>query len=357
MNKHVRHLEDNKKTANVYEKIYVPLYELSPEYIHSAKGFINSALEEMGIRPEYLTNMTVFNIGTGREAYVFNDLGARNVYHADISEKAVSSVEKIIREKGWWGSMHTAICDVCTNPLPWQGIKFDLAYLNGVVHHFHDPVSGILNIANVIDDNGYFHVRLYRSGSFMFFVASMLRQIIHESEKEYFNNNEVLISQLCGIVNDPRSYMDFYDDVFVPYQWLFDPDELIELFNSIGFENKPYYRHIPYCHDAAADSDVEGLYTMSFKKTGKSENPHSKNLSLSSIDQLQGIDYKEEYIRNSVRLFLLLKSDILQMDIEDRAELASSIYRLTHIPAIRLSSQERHAELQRLLKGKVAKKL
>ncbi len=357
MNKNSRHIEDNKKTADVYQKIYGPLYDLSPEYVHSAKGFINKALSDMQIRPEHLTGMTVFNIGTGREAFVFNQMDTRNVYHADITQHAVSSVEKFIRANAWHGSMHTALCDVCTDKLPWKGVKFDLAYLNGVVHHFHDPVAGILNIADCIDDGGYFHARLYRSGSFLFFVASILRQIIHESEKEYFDENVDLISQLCGITEDPRSYMDFYDDVFVPYQWLFDPNELIELFNFIGFENKPYYKHIPYSHDAAADSDVEGLYTMSFRKTANVQNLHPEKFSLRSIDQFQGIDYKEDYIKNSVRLFLLLKSDILKMNIEARADLGASLYRLTRIPTISQPPAQRHAELQRIIQEKVTRKI
>ena len=357
MHKSARLIEDNKKTADVYQQIYEPLYNLSPEYVESAKGFINKALSSMQIHPESLAGMTVFNIGTGREAFVFERMGAKNVYHADISQHAVNSVQKFIQDNAWHGSMHTALCDACADALPWKNVKFDLAYLNGVVHHFHDPVSGIVNIAHSIADGGYFHVRLYRSGSFLFFVASILRQIIHESEKEYFHENEDLISQLCGITEDPRSYMDFYDDVFVPHQWLFDPDDLTALFQSIGFENKPTYHASSYSHDAARDSDEEGLYTMSFKKIGTVKNISGTKMTLQSVDQIDGIDYKEDFIKNSVRLFLLVKSDILKMNIEDRAELAASLYRLARIPTISQPPAQRHAELQRIIKEKVTRKL
>lgn len=66
-------------------------------------------------------------------------------------------------------------------------------------------------------DEGLFFFRIYRSGTFLFFLVSCLRQLVTPGERDYFLRNE---SQLMS--EHRFMFTDMIDDLFVPVIHLFD---------------------------------------------------------------------------------------------------------------------------------------
>lgn len=73
------------KMSETYSDIYQDQYNLDPKVVNYATKMIKKNLAEMGVSFRQIKKMNVLNVGTGIETIVFRKLGAKKVYHFDIS--------------------------------------------------------------------------------------------------------------------------------------------------------------------------------------------------------------------------------------------------------------------------------
>jgi len=86
-------------TEKVYSKIYHDKYNYHPRQIYYAKKNILKNLKQSGIKLRDLKEKNILNIGTGLEAVVFNKIGAKKIYHFDLSRRAVKNLTKLSKKK------------------------------------------------------------------------------------------------------------------------------------------------------------------------------------------------------------------------------------------------------------------
>lgn len=78
-------------------------------------------------------NKTVLNVGSGREAMAFERIGVKNVFLVDKSYQNIKNIRffnKINNTK-----IIPYHLDICSKNFIKKKFKYDLAYLNGVIHH------------------------------------------------------------------------------------------------------------------------------------------------------------------------------------------------------------------------------
>ena len=98
--------------TDVYKKIYGDFYSFREDALDYSRKIIKKNLAESEISLKELRNFNVLNVGPAREAKTFVDLGASNVYHFDISEVAVNTLEEL-KKNGGYNNLHTKKINIC----------------------------------------------------------------------------------------------------------------------------------------------------------------------------------------------------------------------------------------------------
>lgn len=70
----------------VYDHIYQSFYAFEKEAMKATRNLILKNLGEIGLSISELPSINVLNVGTGREALVFHELGAKQIFHFDVSD-------------------------------------------------------------------------------------------------------------------------------------------------------------------------------------------------------------------------------------------------------------------------------
>ena len=331
----------------VYAHIYQDIYSFREEQMAVARAQVSKNMAEMGISVDALKEMNVFNIGPGREAMAFHELGARNVHHVDVSEKPVNNFNALRDADPAFRNIHSTQQDICAaTPLDApEGIDF--VYLSGVVHHLYDPARALHNIFAALNANATVFLRIYRSGSLGFFCADFVRQFV-----SYDDVNIVLEVFRERFPEDSEEhkilYDDMYDNFFVPIQNLYDPAEVNRFFVHHGFEIPVTQTFVAYDH---ADSRFSGLgnslyYRLPGEYQAKAPIPFPRH-----EDQITDIPYREPFIRTTVEMmgkFLKIKDRIAA---HERAAVAIEVYKLGQIKRVKgpVSALERHQAIQEIL--------
>ncbi len=185
-------------------------------------------LKKMGISLESLSDMRVMNIGTGREAVAFSNLGAKFVSHYDYSKDNVERLNKYIKTNNIENKIASTHADIVEYKLPPK--QFDLVYVHGVVQHFSHPGKGLLNIINSMKQDGMIWLYFYRSGTFSHLCISMIRDLISatKNDHEYYN--------FVSLMGSDLSAQGFMDNCFCEYVNLFNPQTHISFVEDCGLE-------------------------------------------------------------------------------------------------------------------------
>ena len=206
----------------------------APEVIQAYRRSIESDLAKAGIAVEQLRDWTVMDVGTGRQAIVFHQLGAKSVHHYDQSPHNVQNLNRFITDRALAKQLQSQCADLVTDPLPQN--FFDFMYLNGVVQHFSHTGAGLRNCVQALKRGGYLWVYFYRSGTFLMFVLSMIRDVIQgyaADVREHFVNSTLLYSD---IVQPNLHISNIMDDLFVPYIHLYSPTSYIAFLQTYGLD-------------------------------------------------------------------------------------------------------------------------
>ncbi len=292
-----------KLMTKTYQDTYEDRYNLNPRLISYYKKIFKKNLKEMKISISDLKKKTVLNVGTGLESVVFHILGAKKVYHCDISSKAHKSAKKHSKK---YNRLLSKQLDLSSEKLVLPE-KVDIIYLYGVFHHFNNPKFALQNLINVLNPNGRIFIRNYSSGSMLFFIADYIRKFIPKTKQSlikknfnerfgnfklnhrYWNSNFItyLYSDLC------------VDHSCVPTLNLFNANKFQKYFEHHNFQNLNKKHYPDYFHKDYLNKNLV-MQSFIFKNLNKNKIKLRKKF-LKNEDQLK-INYKEKYIKNTVKL-------------------------------------------------------
>lgn len=270
------------------------------------KKVVADDLRKANFSLKRLNNSVVMNVGTGRESYALQSLGAKNVFHYDISKEHVNKFKKIIKNDKI-ENISSKNLDLCKKKIPEE--FFDFVYLNGIVHHFSYVDKGLDNCARSVKLNGKIWLYFYRSGTFKWFVCQMIRELINESElDDYFKNSSTLFSYGS---HDNASTTRIMDDFFAPFIWLYTPKMYCDFMKKYGFVlekkiNSKNFKSIDF-------KNLHHSSILVFKRTKLLKSNHIPEIlnNENSIDQLNSKIYKDERTKLLIKNFKKLKSKLL----------------------------------------------
>lgn len=124
-----------------------------PEVLRDYQVSITTDMAKSGISLEKIKDFDMMDVGTGRQAVTFSNLGAKKVNHFDISPENVERVKQYIAAHPE-SRLTTTCADLVEDKLPSE--VFDLVYLNGIVQHFSNVERGLLNCMQAVKMGGYF---------------------------------------------------------------------------------------------------------------------------------------------------------------------------------------------------------
>lgn len=287
----------------------------------------------------------------------FHQLGARRVFHRDISPRGVQAIQKLQAEDPAYNTISTRQMDVCEGTDWGVDEPVDYIYLYGVLHHFYDPATAVRQMRKVLKPGGRCFFRIYRSGSLAFYVVDALRKIVQYADRD-------LVTELFRRKH-PEShwqiYMGLYDDLFVPVVGLYDPKALNAYFGRAGLRVTVAQESVPYDH---ANTQVSGQgVSLFYEWTGDAAGTRFDEPFPPHIDQLTDIRYREPHIRTTNALFRDFIAAAPTLDRRAVIEAALSLHEGGQLYRYHrtVRSEEVHRELQKLLKsvlvrGRISKK-
>jgi len=204
--------------------------------IDSIKAYedeIKKNLYKMKVSINSLKDMYILNIGTGREAIAFSNLGAKKVTHFDYSFLNVERMKKFIQKNNLKNIIETKNVDIVDYKLP--PLSFDLVYTHGVVQHFSHPGKGLKNLINSMKKNGLIWLYFYRSGTFQHFCFEMIRDLIQDTKNpEVYYLSMSLIN--CEKKDSNLFISGFMDNCFPGHANLYTPDTYISFVKECGLK-------------------------------------------------------------------------------------------------------------------------
>lgn len=338
--------DHDRAMREVYAHIYQDRYAFEPRAMQAVRERIAKNLDEFGISRDDLARMNVLNVGPSREVMALHEMGARRIFHFDISDLAVGALLRVRESSPAFSNIHSEQRDLCSpEPLPVdEGIDF--VYLSGIVHHLHDPKQAMENVIACLNPGAKLFIRIYRSGCMAFFCADFVRHFIGFEDREVV---DAVFRRLHPAFTPEEKvlYEDLWDNFFVPVQNLFDPSAVHRFFESRGLSvaistEIPAYDH----ENSRNDGQGVSLYYVLNGRPKEADTPFPPH-----VDQLSDIAYREDYIRRTVELMRAFLVRAPQLPPETRAEVAIEVYRhgqLRRLPGP-VTAREQHAKIQAVL--------
>ena len=333
---------------DVYANVYQSSYQLTPEAMDVAMARVTKNLSEFSISASDLGGMNVLNVGPAREAMALHRLGAKNIFHFDISDLAVGAVQRAKSAGSAFDNIQSVQRDLCAiDPLPIRG-GVDFVYLSGILHHLHDPSQALANIFACLNPHAKLFFRIYRSGSLYYFCCNFIRKFIT------YDDRDAVMAEFHKQYREPRPdaqilYNGVWDDFFVPVLNLYQPSAVDRFFSERGFSNV-----VPHCipdyDHGNARHDGQGVSLFYQGDEGPYEEV-PKNSFPTHVDQLSGIAYREASIQKTVQAMKEFIGIAPTLTAAQRAKVAITVHRLGHIrtDASYVSAGKQHERIRTVL--------
>jgi len=315
----------------VYEHLYQDRYQFKANEIANAEKLIVKNLGEMGLTQEFLKDRTVMDMGTGRQAVAFSRLGAKAVYHFDVSPVPVDALGRLAHDDPQFANIRSRLADVCLPIRLDASDGLDLVYLVGILQHLHDPRQAMVNILPVVNREGYVYFRNYRSGTLNMLVVDFLRRLVSRKAGDAFAAHFARRYPAFRLHQDnthqsilARFYTSLYDHLFVPVLRLYDPRLIDGFFQGAGFV--PIVDHACTAYDHNLDMVLGGIgislyYQLRPGRVSRTMPPFPQ-----CIDQLSGLNYNEPYIRRTVGLMMTVLDRAARLSLVEIFDLAIDAY-------------------------------
>ena len=303
--------EYGRETSFVYgDQSFGRIYKNpgSEDSIHGVWGNtakkIRESLEVLKIDKAELSRMSVLDIGTGRQAIRFQQLGARKVTHFDISRAHILQTQRYCEENGI-SNITSIHGDLTKDKLPEK--EFDLIFASGIYQHIQPPHLGLVNFAQSLKVGGRMYMGFYRSGDWRWFITALIREAL---PRRNFAKIKAKVA-LYFALGDPEHFqvLRMLDDFYVPAISLCHPRDIQADMEACGFEK--YYLEDDfreYCHDSSSHLSIgaDRIYVVKKKSLPYDALLSQDYRTARSIDQLRDIDYRDELILENIDRWLEL---------------------------------------------------
>jgi SAM-dependent methyltransferase len=331
---------DNQRMIDVYASIYARHYARHSASLDASRRSIREDLALIGIPARKLPHLTVLNVGTGREALILHELGFGHVEHVDLSPLAVASVASLRESSEAYSSINTAQLDICADPLPIDR-PLDLVYLNGVLHHLHNPAAAIDHILACAHADTILFFRVYRSGSLLFFVVDFIRAFVRYDDRVEFH---ALAETRPWVRSSQWLASDMWDDFFVPVLRLYPVRCLHDYFGQRGWRPRVKVPLAAYDHtDPTGASDSVALV---YEASGASRMRRPQFPA--TTDQRRDIAFTDRTIQLTVEMMLAVLPALLETSRRKRLGVAMDLYWAARQPTGGTPSS-RHRRLRAIL--------
>ena len=209
--------------GNIYDELF------SEKHLSSFEEVIKTNLARANLLND-LSKLNIMDVGTGRHSIMFSKLGAKSVDHFDISEQHVDRFNKVLKKKYPKYNITSKKLDLVNEDL--KNNIYDFVFLEGIVHHFEDVAKGLYNCARSVKPGGKLWCYFYRSGTFKWFVCSMIRRLILN-----FNVDDAFLSSaLIYNYGKTNSFLvsQIMDDLYAPFISLYTPNQYIKFMKAHG---------------------------------------------------------------------------------------------------------------------------
>lgn len=225
------------KTGLLYGKYSHPFGII---YSQTNINIRKNTLKKLPFFKKKLSNFKVLELGgTGQDAVAWAQLGFETTY-IDLSKENINKTRKFIQGK------NLKIKCINQDFLKYNfKQKFDIIRSRGVIHHINQPEKTLIKIYKLLNEGGYFHFNLYRSGTFYYWFVENLRLFTKKINFKFFFKNLLTIKptklEKNYIGNQTiKSVSKFYsiiiDDLYVPVLMPANYFEIKNFLKNIGFK-------------------------------------------------------------------------------------------------------------------------
>ncbi len=295
---------------------------------NNASSYVQKSLDVMKIAPQELSRMRVFNIGSGREAAIFQQMGAGHVTLLDIAPQNVENARRYAAGRNVKNL--TAIHgDIQETELPAN--EYDLVFLAAVFQHIEVPAKGLIRLARSMKMGGRMYLGFTRSGEWKFFIVDAVRYLLSPDWLEATRKKVALSTAMGEKIHyqTGRTMIDF----FGPCQHKFHPDDVIHDAKRLGLEVLNFDNDFrEYAHEGKDYFSIGGDRIYLVKKGEPGALPPLEQFrTVKGRNQLWDVPYKEPEIQANIekvrRLKQLIEADKISPD--DAQLLAINLYRFT----------------------------
>src|SRR6185503_9239800 len=313
--------ESNRRIVDVYANIYRDRYAMAPASLDIAREIVAGDLASIGLSPGASARMAAFNVGTGIEAVALLEFGFDEVFHVDLSPLAVQALTQLRNRDAKFAGLHTFVGDLCATSLPFER-RLDCIYLNGVLHHLHDPRAAVECLTRHANPGATFFARIYRSGSLLFFVVDFVRRFVGYADRQALLAAAAVVD---GSDVPPAFASEMWDDFLVPVLRLYDIRKLTDYFRGMGWRTLLDARQS--APDHSDPSDTPELTAVAFERVMDRDRdmlpfpPHQ--------DQVQdGLVADDVDIRSTANLMIRALQKLGAASAPDRLATAVQIYHI-----------------------------
>ena len=276
----------NYSFGNIYN------FLLDKKKISEFKKIIYQDLKNGKIN-DSLKDKIIMDVGTGRQSLALSLLGAKKVYHYDISSEHVARFKSILKHKFSKLNIVSENKNIVKDSLPIE--KFDIVFLNGIIQHFSSVQDGLLNCANSVKVGGRIWCYFYRSGTFRWFIVEMIRKIaIYIHLSDFFKSSSILYNY--GNTSSPI-VSEIMDDLYVPFINLYTPKQYINFMTELGFK---VHQKVNIKNLSDVDHSNHHSSVIVFEKINKTPNLKriKRKFLLNKKNSINQLD-KKNYTKNS----------------------------------------------------------
>ena len=229
-----------------------------------------------------LKNKTILTVGTGRRALAFKSLGAKKIYHIDISEYNYKNLKSFLKKKKV-KNIQIFNLNLEEDEFKELKIKLDLIYLHGVIHHMKTPHLALRNLNNKLSNNGFVWIHFYQYGSFSNICIKLIKKILLIKKIEI----DILYNFFKKKIK-PKDLDVIIDTLGCDYIKVYNGDEVFNLMKKNGYELT--FSKDVYLKQKASIRTTTQSGIMVFKKKSKIK----KNISFKEFDYLDAKKFINE---------------------------------------------------------------
>ena len=156
-------------------------FNFSSEYIYSDQiidTYVSQVLRDLmriKINSNKFKEISIMDVGTGRQALAFYKIGFKKIDHFDISKFNVSRFKKHLKKN--FIKINSNQIDIGSKNFKQINKKYDLIYLHGIIQHTANPGEVIKNLVQKLKPGGKIWLYHYQFGSIVNFYYLLIKKI------------------------------------------------------------------------------------------------------------------------------------------------------------------------------------